>query len=101
MIYQVNRVIFRSVFIIQFEIKGFYMDTQKDKKGKRKKNKLLFVRLMIVLAWIIIFYFPSLFLPFRWITWLYPLAINFYIWANRVRMHDLTPPDCKKSQGMI
>lgn len=74
---------------------------KQSKPEKRKKNKLLFARLMLVQAWIIIFYFPSLFFPFRWITWLYPLAINFYIWANRVRMHDLTSVDCKKSQGMI
>lgn len=83
-------------------MKDFFMTAnEQNKTKKQKKNALLMARLMLVQIWIIIFYFPSLFFPFRWITWLYPLAINFYIWANRVRMHDLTSVDCKKSQGMI
>lgn len=68
---------------------------------KNRINTFLLLRLILVLVWIVIFYFPLLFLPFCVNRFFYPLAINFFLWANRVKLYDLSETASKPKEAMI
>jgi len=49
---------------------------------------------MIVLTWIVIFYFPMLFVPFSLhFPFFYQIAIRFFLWATKVKITDLSTFD--------
>lgn len=61
---------------------------------KKKLNFMLMFRLMIVQVWIVIFYFPMLFIPFKLhFPFFYQLAIRFFLWAAKIKIVNLTEFD--------
>lgn len=57
---------------------------------------------MIVQVWIVIFYSPMLFVPFRLhFPFFYQIAIRFFLWANKIKIYNLSDHEMEGKQTVV